>query len=581
MAGLKKKKQDKSGSPNVVLVIFIIFFFLLSIGLGIWGYYGYAGQDKLETQRKTAEAEKKVEKLGKEYYSMLYRDLRTHVGDTLDQTEEEELKAHKDAFLSDGFGKFKDEKTKDAAFKLMMELKNKDYEKLRENPGFPKELKIAHEKQREAEAKVAGAVAKAGSVDDYIKSHTASQDKFQGEVNKRIADDNAAQTLLVQKASDNVKKLTDSNKELIDSLTAKDKEVLDLKEDHEKEVKKFKREVARLEAEKAEMLGGGTGKDKDKGGPAVTLRGSDAFPLLLDISPGKPLWDNPVGKITRVDLDLRQVAINLGHAQGAKPELTFNIFSAGTNGRAEGKLKGSIEIIKVIDANTSLCRITSLFDAEGMEILLNLQTRNRVLRETEAPLKEGDLLFNLFWGTRVAVAGYCSITGDPSDNPAEQVRQMNDLMYLLKRNGIQVDAYVDLRDGHVEGKITSKTRYLIRGDELRSTEPKAAPKTDEEKDKEKDMPKEAAPNTDRNDLVNKSSRTLRETARERGLLSISAENFATVTGYRRARSGNSAELSNFRPSLPVAGPPNAGVLVMPERPAPPPAEEKKEEKKDM
>jgi hypothetical protein len=580
MAGLKKKKQDKSGSPNVVLVIFIIFFFLLSIGLGIWGYYGYAGQDALETKRKTAEAEKKVEKAGKDYYMMLYRDLRTHVGDTLDQTEEEELKAYKDSFLSDGFGKFKDEKTKDAAFKLMMDLKNKDYDKLKENPGFPKELKIAQEKQREAEAKVAGAVAKAGSVDDYIKSHTASQDKFQAEINKRIADNNAAETLLVQKASDTNKDLIKSNKDLIDSLTAKDGELIAQRDEHEKELKKFKREVARLEAEKAEMLGGGTGKDK--GGPAVTLRGSDAFPLLLDISPGKPLWDNPVGKITRVDLDLRQVAINLGHAQGAKPELTFNIFSAGTNGRAEGKLKGSIEIIKVIDASTSLCRITSLFDAEGMEILLNLQTRNRVLRETEAPLKEGDLLFNLFWGTRVALAGYCSVTGDPSDNPAEQVRQMNDLLYLLKRNNVQVDAYVDLRDGHVEGKITSKTRYLIRGDDLRSAEPKQA-KTDEEKDKEKEkeMPKEAAPNADRNDLVNKSSRMLRETARERGLLSISAENFANVVGYRRARGGNSAELSNFRPSLPVAGPPNAGVLVMPDRPAAPPAEEKKEEKKDM
>ena len=45
MAGLKtlpKKKRDSS-KPSPVLVIFLVFFILLSIGLGIWGYYGYAG----------------------------------------------------------------------------------------------------------------------------------------------------------------------------------------------------------------------------------------------------------------------------------------------------------------------------------------------------------------------------------------------------------------------------------------------------------------------------------------------------------------------------------------------------------
>ena len=65
MAGLKtpsKKKRDTT-KPNTVLVIFLVFFILLSIGLGVWGYYGYAGQEKLE---KDAKADKVAAKANKD-----------------------------------------------------------------------------------------------------------------------------------------------------------------------------------------------------------------------------------------------------------------------------------------------------------------------------------------------------------------------------------------------------------------------------------------------------------------------------------------------------------------------------------
>ena len=73
---------------------------------------------------------------------------------------------------------------------------------------------------------------------------------------------------------------------------------------------------------------------------------------------------------------------------------------------------------------------------------------------------------------------------------------------------------------------------------------------------------------------NKSNLQLRSDARTLGLLMISAENFATVVGYRRARSANSTELSGFRPSLPYAGAIDSGVIRQPDQP-PPVVEEKK------
>ena len=62
MAGLKspsRKKRDAS-KPGTVLIVFLVFFILLSIGLGVWGYYGYAEQDKLRTETKNAKVSEKA-----------------------------------------------------------------------------------------------------------------------------------------------------------------------------------------------------------------------------------------------------------------------------------------------------------------------------------------------------------------------------------------------------------------------------------------------------------------------------------------------------------------------------------------
>jgi hypothetical protein len=297
----------------------------------------------------------------------------------------------------------------------------------------------------------------------------------------------------------------------------------------------------------------------------------------------KPLWDYPVGKIVRVDLQRRQVDINLGSKHGLKPETTFNIFGANPLGRPEKQMKGTIEVVKVLDSATSMCRITSLYDSEGKEILLNLDTRTRLARETESPVSEGDLLFNMFWGTRVAVLGYVSLTGEGSDNPAEQIRQMEDFMYLLNRNGMIVDAFVDPRDGQIKGNITARTRYVIMGSPLVAPVEKGAaapppPKEGEEKKdepvKEKEPNKEGLANKERIDLINASSLELRKDAIDKGLLLISAENFANVIGYRKARAANSVEYSTFSPRLPYSG--TLDTRVRPPRP-----EDAKKEKKEM
>lgn len=562
MAGLKKKTPTKSGSPNIVLVIFLVFFFLVSIGLGIWGYYGYAGQADLLRAKKSESDAKNAEKTGRRFYTMQWDELRLALGEKLNEKETQRLETERAEFEKEGGGIFSGEADKDAARTLLdnhrkilgLADNGKDFAR-----DYPKELKVAQDEAKDWKAKAEQAIKKQQRLEELTDRLTKQQDAFHAAANKRIADDNAKQIAIVSSNLDNFKKATENTKKAEADLAEKANELNDFKGEHEKIVKSLQRQIAVLNQDLKELRAAGTGPGGAPGGGGTS---GQYFPLVLDISPGKPLWDHPLGKVTKVELDLRQVTINLGSSHGVKPELTFNIFGANSSGRAEGWLKGSIEVIKVEGPSTSLCRITSLYDAEGHEILLNLQTRNRFQREAQAPIREGDLLFNLFWGTRVAVAGYVSITGDATDNPADQVRQMDDFMHLLKRNGIQVDAYVDLRDGKVVGRMTPKTRYLIRGDDFRASGAEK-PKVDEEKKDEKEPAKDGAVNSDRNDTINKSNLMLRNDAKERGLMVISAENFATVIGYRKARSANSAEASGFRPAFPYAAAPQAGVLVLP------------------
>jgi hypothetical protein len=572
MAGLKKKKKEKSGSPNTVLVVFLVLFVLVSIGLGVWGYYGYAGQEELRAKRITAEAAEKAMKTTASYYEMLYHDLREAVGDKVDGDDLTFLTSNRDEFYKLGFSQFKNEKRNDAAKKLMESLhedlglakEDKSY-----NKNFKDEYRLTKANLDDRTGQLAKQTAKNIRVENEIKKQNDKQDTFQQAANTAIQKGNQVALAEATKRSAefvSLGKQLEDRKEMIEKLN---KDIEALNEDHTVLLRKRDIKIKELIAELNE-------KKTDDVRNAQNAPRGDSQPLVLDVSIGKPLWDAAVGKIIRVEPDLRTVMINLGEAQGVKPELTFNIFAANASNRAIGQLKGTIEVIKVVDSSTSIARVTSLYDSQGMEIGLNDPIRSRVARETEAPLKDGDLLFNMFWGSRVAVSGYVGITGEGSDNPADQFRQTEDFMNLLMRQGMTIDAYVDLRDGQIKGKVTGKTRYLIRGDDLRA-DPKAAAKP-AEGDDAKD-PAADAPNAGRSDAVNKANLALRRDAMDKGVLVISAENFATMIGYRRVRSGNDQDkTSAFRPSLPYAGT-NVGIVNPAPANAPMPDQKKAPEPK--
>lgn len=523
MAGLKKpSKRRDTQNPNTVIVLFLVFFVILSIGLGVWGYFGYAGQDELRGKTKDAQDKLAAAQLGENYYQFLALDSRLAMGHPVD-ADLKEWEKLRDQFFQDG-GKFKGEATRPAMLKMIDDTKkdvgydeaNRKYassyrDKLSTmKKNLDKALADLFTKEKELEGKIAELRTTKAKIDAFWKGLLAKIEEDNQKALK-IAMSKSAEFDEAMKRNEDLKNQAD--KAAADSQAEKDKmnaQIVTLNVN----LKKAKEQLANASS-------------------SIIRISSEPHALLLDISKGKLLWDEPLGKITTIDIKSREAVVNVGSSIGVKPGLTFNIFAPSWRGKAEGNFKGTAEVIQVLGPGSSRARITSIYDAQGSEIAINDPSRGRAQREVDNPLKEGDLVFNHVFGTHVVLAGKINWGDLPSDSPAAQMRHVRDFMHLLERQGVKVDAYLDLTDGKLKGNITSKTRFFVVGDPIRGEEGK---KIDEDGKK-----------------INEVINAVRTEAIEKGMFIISAENLANVIGFRSPRSANSLETSKFRPALPFAG----------------------------
>lgn len=542
MAVKKPIKKRDTTNPNTALVLFLVFFILLSIGLGVWGYYGYSGQAKLREDGIAAQKDRTAAKLGEDYANWVVLEHRQALGHDLTPAEKETLESRRKKAPED----FKGEPTYAGTDKWIKEMN--------EQVGTSSFRKLVTELRAERD-KLQGDLAKAQKdLKDEIAKYEALAPKIDAYWKTALKNiDTAAKD--AQKIALNQ---PDEMDKAIKALKTMQKEKEEMEES-------FRQAKAKLEAEK-KLMREQLDKIKEELAtttPALAARAAilDPHALLLDISTGKPLWDDPIAKITRVDLREQQVFIDIGSARGVRPELTFNVFAPGFHGRAEKGLKGTIEVQRVLDANTAVARIIALYDVDGFEIGLN--DPNRLRREAAFPMKEGDLLFNMAWGTHVIVAGPVNWTGLPGDAPADMIRQQQAFISLIERMGVSVDAHLDLASGELRGAITPKTRFMIRGDVL-------------------PVDKEGKPEV--NKRINDAVQAIRKEAVDRGMFIISSDNFATVIGFRRPRLADD-DRPPFRPTVPYSGSPVQSPRVSapdaPAAPAEPPMEKEKKEKEKM
>src|SRR5205085_10801592 len=159
--------------------------------------------------------------------------------------------------------------------------------------------------------------------------------------------------------------------------------------------------------------------------------------------------DYPKGKILRIDHASNLAYVNLGSADNAKQGLTFSIFAASVGNRVgrDNDRKGALELVTVMEPHLATARFTKVEDPN----------RN--------PILAGDLLFNPAWNPaqreHIAIAGIIDIDGDGTDDTPELVRN-------LQRQGIEVDAWLDVKERKIKGPgINERTTYFVLGESYR------------------------------------------------------------------------------------------------------------------
>ncbi|HMP07099.1 MAG TPA: hypothetical protein PJ982_12170 [Lacipirellulaceae bacterium] len=154
------------------------------------------------------------------------------------------------------------------------------------------------------------------------------------------------------------------------------------------------------------------------------------------------------GRITWVNQRYGTVWINIGEADGLRPQVTFSVSAAGLDDAAAAEKKGSIEVTRILGPHMAEAKVTS--DA------------------STNPLLPGDCIYSQVWdrGRQVGfgIAGFIDIDGD-GRNDLEKLKN------IIAANGGVVDAAPD-DAGAKQGELKVTTRYLILGEfpsEARST----------------------------------------------------------------------------------------------------------------
>ncbi|MEY4181041.1 MAG: hypothetical protein RLY70_4616 [Planctomycetota bacterium] len=151
-------------------------------------------------------------------------------------------------------------------------------------------------------------------------------------------------------------------------------------------------------------------------------------------------FDVPDGRVTYVNQRANVVMINLGSADGLRPQISFGVYDKAETSPSPDSVKAGLEVTKVLEAHLAEARI--------------------VHSKNAAPILPGDNIYSPMWKPgqrlRFALTGFMDIDGD-GVNDRHIVRNL-----ILLNNGV-IDAEQQ-DDGTADvAKMSLLTRYLVDG----------------------------------------------------------------------------------------------------------------------
>jgi hypothetical protein len=153
------------------------------------------------------------------------------------------------------------------------------------------------------------------------------------------------------------------------------------------------------------------------------------------------------GRITWVNQRYAKVWIDLGSADGLRPQVTFSVAAAGNADAEAAEKKGSIEVVRILDDHMAEAQITS--------------------DDPKDPLLPGDRIYSQVWdrGRKVSfgIAGFIDLDKDRQSD-------LQRLKNIIAANGGEVAAAPD-DSGKLQGELKVGTRYLVLGKYPEGTQP--------------------------------------------------------------------------------------------------------------
>jgi hypothetical protein len=408
----------QAGDSKQGLIIALVCFVLLSIILGVTTYMGYDGQAAKDTAAKDAKGKEDSAKKDRDWWK--YRALEIQ----------------------------------DLAYGLPLKSEAADLAQMR---SAPPSSSTADSGQTEFVTVLQGIGKTLGNqVGKVDTTYEARVKLLVGQLNA-TRDQLAATELNLKKNSDRYVAQLETKDSEIDAtrklfLQAQKKAL----EDQQAAEKAFEEKLKDLEETskqdailKTKISDDGAAREKQdkKYRDEIRILTEKAEKYKSELEPIDPLkFDQPKGKIITLDRRGEIAYVNIGSAQGIRPQqnLTFSVFAPGLPGHPNKDYKGSLEIIDVISGQVSKAKII------------------QVANPNANPLMVGDVLINPVWNPRqhehVAIAGRIDLTGDRRNN-------IDEFMANLQRMGVVVDAYLDERENVIKGPgMTLNTTYLIIGD---------------------------------------------------------------------------------------------------------------------
>lgn len=159
----------------------------------------------------------------------------------------------------------------------------------------------------------------------------------------------------------------------------------------------------------------------------------------------KTSFDREDGRIVNVDNTTRTVWLNIGSAEGLRPQVSFSVYTSDNLGIGRGveDIKGKIEVTRILEPHLAEARILD--------------------EDLFRPISDGDPIYSPLWAA--GRKEYFAIVGRP-DLDEDGKSDWDLFNEIIHTSGAEVELFVNDEGQRqpAEAKLSARTKFLIIGD---------------------------------------------------------------------------------------------------------------------